>query len=230
MSYSKKVCNGGSCMPGGSLQPDDDIGIATNEFAKAHRLPSPSGFVTRGSRAPPYSGTLSVPSHYHCSNAQEVEVLAAVARKVGVLTSIQSRQGCWNYNPAAIHDLRLILKDNEMKSDLSKSINIFFFITDIPDIYNLLGEHLHGARATVRILSPTRWHMEFSVRYATDILRPANECFMWFGCASRGNNALELVDSSVRITGSELYRWLVEYTDPRVSIRVILDVSQVASI
>ncbi|KAG9025434.1 hypothetical protein FRB95_010189, partial [Tulasnella sp. JGI-2019a] len=45
------------------------------------------------------------------------------------------------------------------------------------------------------------------------------------GCfAKPGENAFQLVDSSALITGTELLHWMIEHTDPKALIRVILDV------
>ncbi|KAG8983714.1 hypothetical protein FRB93_007072 [Tulasnella sp. JGI-2019a] len=177
MPHFTKTCDGDDCMPGDYIPLDTKIWSATT-FAEAHGLPTP------------YSS--SRPDH-----------TAIVTRTVRIWTSIQSKPGCWNHNPAAIQDLRLLSTDKKTKEDLAKRGNIIIIITDVPNIDNYLKGYFQGAHATVCIIRPTRRHVEFSVRYATGVLRPGDECTMWFGCfAKPGENAFQLVDSSALITGT----------------------------
>ncbi|KAG8996228.1 hypothetical protein FRB93_000894 [Tulasnella sp. JGI-2019a] len=206
MPYLTKACEGDDCMLGSCVQHDADIRNTTTTFADAHELP------------PPYASSSS-------------EHTTIVARTVRLWVSIQSEPDHPNYNLAAIHDICLLYSDEKTKQDLAECGNIFIIITDVSDIDIHLKDCFHDVHATVCIIRPTRRHVEFGVRYAAGVLRPGDECTMWFGCfGGLEVNKLQLVDSSALVTGTELLRWMTEHTNPQALIQVILDVRLASSL
>ncbi|KAG9005883.1 hypothetical protein FRB94_001158 [Tulasnella sp. JGI-2019a] len=204
MHHSIVVCNGDECLFKCALGHSKDIRAVTDEWAAAHRMHNHGDSYFQA------SSSLAGPS----------------TQKVLLLVSIQSRPGCWNYNSAAANDILLILGDNKVQIALANPNTLVIIITDVPNVRNILEMPLHSAVASVRVLRPTRDHVEFGVRFATSILRPGDECTMSFGCYSKkGTNAFQLADPMVAVTGKDLRRWMIEHTNPHAVIRVILDVS-----